>query len=97
MDWQRIERNIARSFHARPERIGDSVVVHRRRPLPLAAVLEDAMTEQERDEHGDLAHWPGDVAELLDSVDARISLLRFYWESFGPMSWVAGIVIVGTG
>ena len=97
MDWQRIERKLAGSFHARPEHVGASVVVHRRRPLPLAAVLEDAMTEEERDEYGELEHWPGSVAELLHSVDAQISLLRFYWESLGPMSWVAGMVIVGTG
>ena len=97
MDWQRIERKLAGSFHARPEQIGEAVVVHRRRPLPLAAVLEDAMTEEERDEHGELAYWPGSVAELLDSVEARISLLRFYWESLGPVSWVAGMVIVGIG
>jgi hypothetical protein len=95
MDWQRIERKLAGSFHARPEHCGESVIVHRRRPLPLAAVLEDAMTEEERDEYGELEHWPGSVAELLDSVDAQISLLRFYWESLGPMSWVAGIVLVG--
>ena len=59
MDWQRIERKLARSFHARPEHVGASVVVHRRRPLPLAAVLEDAMTTGERAEYGELEHWPG--------------------------------------
>jgi hypothetical protein len=64
MDWQRIERKLARSFHARPEHVGASVVVHRRRPLPLAAVLEDAMTEEERDGYGELEHWPGSVAAL---------------------------------
>jgi hypothetical protein len=97
MDWQRIERKLAGSFHARPVHVGESVVLHRRRPLPLAAPLEGVMTEEERDEYGELASWPGSVAELLDSVDARISLLRFYWESLGPISWVAGMVIVGTG
>jgi hypothetical protein len=97
MDWQRIERKLARSFRARPEHIGESVVVHRRRPLPLAPGREDAMTEEERDEYGDLEYWPGSVSELLDGVDAQIPLLRFYWESLGPMSWVAGMVIVGTG
>jgi hypothetical protein len=97
MDWQRIERKLARSFRARPQHIGESVVVHRRRPLPLAPVLEEAMTEDERDEYGELEHWPGSVSEPLDGVDAQIPLLRFYWESLGPMSWVAGMVIVGTG
>ena len=96
MDWQRIERKLAGSFHARPEHVGgwsSSTAVD----VGQRLVLEDAMTEGERDEYGDLEHWPGSVAELLQSVDAQISLLRFYWESLGPMNWVAGMVIVGTG
>ena len=97
MNWQQVEKKLAGSFRARPERIADSVVIRRRRPLPLPALLDAAMSADERDEHGDLESWPGDVAELLDGVDARISLLGFYWESFGPMSWVAGMTLVGTG
>jgi hypothetical protein len=97
MDWEKVERTLARSFRAKPQRLGESVVVHRRRPLALASVLESAMTEDERDEHGDLEDWPGNVFQLLDEADAQVSLLGFYWESLGPMSWVAGMVLVGTG
>jgi hypothetical protein len=97
MDWQQVERKLAGSLRARPEQVGESVVVHRRKPLSLAPAMEGAMTQDELDEYGDLAGWPGSVAELLDSVDARVPLLGFYWESLGPMSWVAGIVVVGTG
>jgi hypothetical protein len=97
MNWQQVEQKLAGSFRARPERIGESVVIHRRQPLSLATVLDGAMTEEERDEHGDLESWPGNVAEVLNGVDAQISLLGFYWESLGPMSWVAGMIIVGTG
>jgi hypothetical protein len=97
MDWEKVERTLARSFRAKPHQIGESVVVHRRRPLLLATVLERAMTEEEHDEHGDLESWPGNVSQLLDEADAEISLLGFYWESLGPMSWVAGLVLVGTG
>ena len=81
MDWQRIERKLAGSFRARPEHIGQSVVIHRRQPLSLATVLEGAMTEAERDEHGELESWPGNLAELLEGVDAQISLLGFYWRA----------------
>ncbi|MFO7572501.1 MAG: hypothetical protein R6W48_07885 [Gaiellaceae bacterium] len=97
MDWQKVEGQLDKAFRAKPERIGESLVVHRRRPLALAPVMESAMTEDERDEHGDLASWPASVQQLLDEIVAQDELLRFYWESFGPMSWVAGMILVGTG
>jgi hypothetical protein len=97
MDRDKVERTLARSFRATPQKFEKSVVVHRRRPLSLATVLDSAMTDDERDEHGDLESWPGSVSQLLDEADAEISLLGFYWESLGPMSWVAGMVLVGTG
>jgi hypothetical protein len=97
MDWQKVERELSRAFRARPERVGEALVVHRRRPVALAPLMESAMTEDELQEHGDLALWPADVSELLTEAGAEEELLRFYWESFGPMSWVAGMVLVGTG
>jgi hypothetical protein len=97
MDWQKVERELSRAFRARPERVGEALVVHRRRPVALAPLMESTLTEDERDEYGDLAVSPGSVSELLTEAGAEEELLRFYWESFGPPSWEAGMVLVGTG
>lgn len=97
MDWGRVERKLAGAFRARPLRIGSALVVYRRRPLSLATVLEPELTDDERVEYGSLAAWPGSVSELLEEERAAIDLLGFSWDSLGPMSWAAGMELVGTG
>lgn len=86
MNWERAELRLARSFRARPQQLGESVVVARRRPLELRAIVESALGEDDCLE----------VAETLEAADAWEALLGLYWESFGPMSWSAGIGLVGT-
>ena len=44
---------------------------------------------------GTLDAWPAHVMELLDGH--LHDLLFFYWESLGPMSWVAGLQILALG
>jgi hypothetical protein len=95
MNWDEVEHELARAFEGKLDRIDEAVVVHLDSPLALGPVLESALSEDERDEHGDLESSPGDVHELLVEADAQVSLLGFYWESLGPMSWVAGMVLVG--
>jgi hypothetical protein len=97
MDILRLEKALERSFGAKPQQFGESLVLHRRRALAIGPVLERALDQDERDDWGDLDSSPGEVAEILDEHGARESLLGFYWESLGPMSWVAGMDLVGTG
>lgn len=98
MDWQKVERELGKAFRAKPERIGESLVIHRRRPLELARVMESAMTEEERAEHETLTYWKGTVSGLLEELGAENDLLTFYWGGFGPgMSSGAGMALVGTG
>jgi hypothetical protein len=98
MDWQYVERKLERGFRASPRRYGSSLVVERRRPFPLARVMNAALSEDEQEEWGDLEEWPGSLAQLLEdhAVDEQ-HLLGFYWDGFGPMSWVAGLVLIGQG
>lgn len=60
--------------------------------------MNEALSEDERDECGDLEAWPGSLSELLEQhgIEER-RLLYFYWDGFGPTSWVAGLVLIGNG
>jgi hypothetical protein len=57
-----------------------------------------ALSEEEREEWGDLEAWPGSLTQLLadHEVDEQ-QLLGFYWDGFGPISWVAGLALIGDG
>jgi len=98
MNWERVERRLQRGFSGRPTRFGSTVLVERRRPFPLAEVIEEALSEDEREGYGGLEAWPGNVSELLkqNGIEER-QLLGFYWDALGPMSWSAGLVLVGNG
>src|SRR5262249_1119038 len=98
MDWKRVERKLERSFGATPRRYGSSLVIERRRPFPLAQVMSTALTESESDEWGDLKEWPGSLTQLLEDHGVEEQrLLGFYWDGFGPISWVAGLNMIGNG
>lgn len=98
MDWKRVERKLERGFGATPRRYGSSLVIERRRPFPLAQVMNTALTEEEREEWGDLEEWPGSLTQLLEDHGVEEQqLLGFYWDGFGPISWVAGLTLIGTG
>jgi hypothetical protein len=92
MDWTKVEHKLARSFRATPQRLGESMVVPRRRPLELAPLLEAALGPDEEDLLYELG-----VHGLLEEEDAWTSVLFFYWDGFGPISWTAGLGLVGTG
>jgi hypothetical protein len=98
MDWKQMERRLERGFRARPRRSGSTIVIERRRPLKLAAIMNEALSEDEQDEWGDLEAWPGSLSELLEQhgIEER-RLLYFYWDGVGPTSWVAGLVLIGNG
>ncbi len=96
MDWKLVESQLERGFTARPRHFGSTVVIERRKPLMLAAMMNKALTQDEQDEWGDLEDWPGSLSELLEQhgIEER-RLLGFYWDGFGPTSWVAGLVLIG--
>jgi hypothetical protein len=98
MDWEKVERRLERSFSARWRRFGSTAVSERRRPFPLAPAISDTLTAEEVEEYGDLVAWPGSFSELLahNKIEQR-ELLRFYWEGLGPISWGAGLVLIGNG
>ena len=98
MDWKQVESQLERGFRARPTPSGSTVVIERRKPLKLAAMMNEALSEEERDEWGDLEAWPGSLSELLEqhAIEER-RLLYFYWDGLGPTSWVAGLVLIGNG
>jgi hypothetical protein len=98
MDWVTVERKLERGFRGSPRHYGASVVIERRRPFPLARVMDAALTEEERGEWGELEYWPGSVCQVLDEAGVgKQELLGFYWDGLGPTSSVAGIVLVGNG
>jgi hypothetical protein len=98
MDWKGVERKLERDFRASPRRYGSSLVIERRRPFPLAQVMNATLSEEERECWGDLEAWPGSVSQILEEHGVgENSLLGFYWDGFGPMSWVAGLNLIGSG
>jgi hypothetical protein len=48
MDWKGVERKLDQGFRASPRRYGSSLVIERRRPFPLAQVMNTALSEEER-------------------------------------------------
>lgn len=96
MHWQRVERRLERAFSAQPRRFGSTIVVERRKPFKLAAAMNEALSDEEQEESGDLEAWPGSLSELLaeQGIEER-RLLDLYWDGFGPTSWVAGVVSIG--
>jgi hypothetical protein len=98
MNWKDVERKLERGFRASPRRYGASRVIERRRAFPLAQVVNAALSDEEREEWGDLEEWPGSLSQVLaeSGVEER-PLLGFYWDGFGPISWVAGLVLIGNG
>jgi hypothetical protein len=61
MNWDRVERALDRGFTARPRAYGETLVVERRKPFPLAQVMEAALDEDEHDAHSSLEYWPASV------------------------------------
>lgn len=78
--WEKVERRLERGFRARPRMFGSSLVIERRRPFPLGQVINGLLSEEERDEWGDLVAWPGSLSQLLEEngVEER-RLLSFHW------------------
>src|SRR5262245_52963677 len=79
MDWEKVEIALGRSFRAQPKHVASGIVVHRRKPLPLAAILESARPLEEREDPSSFESWPGNVSEVLNDFGAEESLLGFYW------------------
>lgn len=98
MRWQQVEAGLELAFGGPAREVGRSLVVERAEPFRLTSAMTAAMTVEERDEHGDLEDWPGSVPGLLEAngVD-RVLLLGFYWDGFGPTSWLAGLELIGRG
>jgi hypothetical protein len=95
MDWEKVERRLERGFSAQPRRFGSTLLIERRRPIPLARAITEALSADEVEE---LDAWPGSLSELLEqnAIEER-TLLDFHWDGIGPASWVAGLVLIGNG
>jgi hypothetical protein len=93
MDWAKVERRLSRAFSATPRRYDGAVVVQRRHALALPPLIEDALSEDERQSYGG----PDDLLEIVRSHGIGESLLNFYWEAFGPMCSEAVLGIIGVG
>ena len=72
--------------------VGAGSIVWRRKPVLLWQLVAESLDEEEREEETDLQAWPGSVAELLGSRGR--ALLGFYWDGFGPTSFVAGLTLL---
>jgi len=67
-------------------------------PFPLARTVEELLTPEEREEFSSLEDDPGSVVEVLERHGIeRTPLLDVYWDGFGPVSWDAGIELIGSG
>jgi hypothetical protein len=67
MDGNEVELELEHGFRARPKRFGSTLVIERRRPLRLAAMMNEALSQEERDEWGDLEAWPGSLSANCSS------------------------------
>ena len=92
MDFVRLERRLERAFTGRPVQVGAGSIVWRRKPVALWQLVAASLDKEERAEETDLQAWPGSVAELLGARGR--SLLGFYWDGFGPTSFVAGLTLL---
>ena len=92
MDFVKLERRLERAFTGKPVQVGAGSIVWRRRPVLLWQLVADSLDEEERQEAPDLQAWPGNVSDLLGARDR--ALLGFYWDGFGPTSFVAGITLL---
>jgi hypothetical protein len=67
-------------------------------PFPLARIVEELLTPEEQEELAPLADYPGSVVEALERHGiGRTPLLDVSWDGFGPVSWDAGIELIGSG
>jgi hypothetical protein len=48
VDWKQVERQLERGFGARPRRFGSTGVIERRKPLRLAATMNETLTQNSR-------------------------------------------------
>jgi hypothetical protein len=97
LDWHAVDQRIAQAF-AQPQRIGTSNPCTPHAPLLLHEVLVAAATsEDDKDELATYETWPASVLEVLEEHFRLEPWFSFYWDSFGPMSWISSLQLVKTG
>jgi hypothetical protein len=95
MDWNQIERQLERSFTSIPLEYGTARVVERDEPYELAAWI---LPRPEPTSYRDVASRHGNVVYALEQVGIETRrLLELVWDGFGPVSFGAGLDLVGSG
>lgn len=98
MIWQDLEQRLEGALAPHSPRAGGSETVALDVPFPLACALGEQLTSDEREELGDVEHDPGSFFAALEHLGiARRPLLDVYWDGFGPVSWDAGVDLIGNG
>ena len=68
-----------------------------KKPIPLGSFLDEALTEEEREEYaGSFDDWPAHVSLMLEgSEPRRDDVLSCFWSSFPESSSMIGLELVG--
>jgi hypothetical protein len=93
MLWKDLEDRLEAAFAS----CGPSEPKELSEPFPLARSVEALLTPEEQEELAPLEDSPGSVVEVLERHGiGRTPLLDVYWDGFGPVSWDAGIELIGS-
>jgi hypothetical protein len=99
MNWDLVDRRLKAQFRGTPRLAGEGFWIPRRKAIPLAPLLEEALSEEERDLYeGSFEDWPGNVHELIDESEIeRVEVLSCFWASSPGTSSADGLDLIGVG
>ena len=92
IDLKALALRLEQAFEGAPIEVAGGQIVWCDGAVPLWQLVEEMLTEEGREEHGNLEDWPASVAEILEGH--LVPLLFFYWDGFGPTSSVAGMEVL---
>src|SRR5262245_34760144 len=97
MDWYAVDKRLAPLFDGAPHLVGEGFWVQAKEPIPLAPFLDEALSDEERDEYeGSFDAWPGHVDVVLEeSVARQDGLLSCFWASAPGLSSADGLTLIG--
>jgi|SoiMethySBSTD1v2_1073268.scaffolds.fasta_scaffold81152_4 hypothetical protein len=99
MDWYSVDRRLAPLFRGSAHQAGAGFWVAAKEPIVLAALLDAALDEDEREElEGTFGEWPGNLGTAIEGTDARQeNVLSAFWWGAGPgLSSGFDLHVVGT-
>jgi hypothetical protein len=99
MDWELVDRRLKAQFREAPRLSGEGFWIPAgAEPIPLAPLLEEALTKEEVEEWGSFEDWPGNVHELIDESEIdRLEVLSCFWASSPGTSSADGLDLIGIG